>query len=67
MLNIKWQDQTNASVFEKVQNPKCLVDIIQKKKLEYLGHITRREGGNLDKQCMEGRFAGRAGRARIES
>ncbi len=58
MLNIKWQDHmTNISVLEK-----RLVNIILKNKLEYFGHIARRDGGNLEKQCMEGRVAGRTGR-----
>ena len=49
MLNIKWQDRTtNISVLEKVHNPKSLVNIILKKKLEYFGHIARRDGGNLE-------------------
>ena len=68
MLNIKWQDHTtNISVLEKVHNPKSLVNIILKQKLEYFGHNTRRDGGNLEKQCMEGRVADRAGRGRLKA
>ena len=43
---------------------KSLVNIILKKKLEYFGHIKRRDGGNLQKQCIEGCVAGHAGKGR---
>ena len=56
-LNIKWQDRTTyISVLEKVNTPKSLVNIILKKKLEYFGDVARRDGRNLEKQCMEGRL-----------
>ncbi len=52
MLNIKWQDHTtNISVLERVHNPKSLVNTILQKKLMYFGHIARRDGENLEKQC----------------
>ena len=65
MLNIKWQDHTtNISVLERVHNPKSLVNTIRQKKLMYFGHIARRDVDNLEKQCMDGRVAGRASRGR---
>ena len=70
MLTIKWQDHTtNISVMEKVHNLKSLVNIILKKKLEFLGHIARMDRGNLEKLSSSawnsGRFvAGCAGRGR---
>ena len=65
MLNIKWQDHTTIiSVLEIVHNPKSLVNIILQNKLVYFGYIARRERDNLEKQCMDGRVAGRASRGR---
>ena len=37
---------------EKVHNPNSLVNVILKKKLEYFGHIARRDGGNLEKEVL---------------
>eukprot|EP00794_Sanderia_malayensis_P005594 gene5596-6283_t len=47
-------------------NPERLYNTIVKRKLSYFGHITRREGENLEKVIMQGKVDGKRGKGRPE-
>ena len=65
MLQISWKaHKTNEYVLSKVTTVKSLVNIINKRKLDYFGHISRRDNNNLEKGIMNGAIEGRRRRGR---
>ena len=66
MLRISWQEhKTNVFVRNLIgEDRPTLSSKINKNKLQYFGHISRREGDNLEKIFMQGCVAGSRRRGR---
>jgi hypothetical protein len=63
MENVTWQDRkTNEEVLQAVGENRSLVNIIMRRKKNWIGHILR--GDNLMKDVMEGRMIGKRTRGR---
>lgn len=65
LLCIPWTARrTNESVRHEVGAPTKLCNAIIKQKLQYFGHIVRRDGENLEKLIMFGKVEGKRSRGR---
>ena len=65
MLRISWTEhKTNTFVLEQIDTPDRLCDTIDRIKLKYFGHVSRREGDNLEKIIVQGRVEGTRKRGR---
>ena len=63
MEKISWVDRkTNEEVLREVNEKRCIVDIIVKRKKNWIGHVVRGEG--LLKWVLEGRMEGKRKRGR---
>jgi exonuclease III len=64
MLGVKWQDhRTNESILQETSYTRLLVPNIKKRKLRYVGHISRKDE-SLEKTIMQGKVEGKRGRGR---
>ena len=61
-MNCSAPSQIAKSICKMFLKRKCLVNIIQKRKVVYFGHMIGR--GNMQRQILEGRVNGRRGRGR---
>ena len=65
MLGISWKEhKTNEFVRSQIGNQTSLYTKIMRNKLQYFGHIARREGDNLEKVIIQGAIEGRRKRGR---
>lgn len=65
MLRIPWTDRvTNAEVLERAEVDRELLNIVKKRKAEYLGHFLRGEKYELLRLILNGRIDGKRGRGR---
>ena len=63
MLRIPWTDRvTNVDVLTRVARERTLLRTIQKRQLQFLGHIMWKEG--LENHTLTGKIEGRRGRGR---
>ena len=63
-LKVSWKDRrTNEWVLNKMDTRMILTDSIRTRKLQYFGHIMRREN-SIEKQIIQGAVEGRRGRGR---
>jgi hypothetical protein len=56
--------RTNASIMEELKVPNRLSTFVNKRMLQFFGHVVRRDGENLEKIIMEGKVEGRRPRGR---
>ena len=60
MLRIPWTArQTNVSIVNELDVPIRLSVLCERCKLEYFGHIMRREDGNLEIDIVFGKASGK--------
>ena len=65
LLCIPWTaKRTNESVLLEIGVKNSLFNVAVKQKLQYFGHIARREGDNLEKLIMFGKVEGKRSRGR---
>ncbi|CAG9828977.1 unnamed protein product, partial [Diabrotica balteata] len=65
ILRISWTEKvTNVEVLRRMNKEKEVIFTIQKRKLQYLGHITRGERYELLQIIMQGKIAGKRSIAR---
>ena len=63
MEKVSWRDmQTNEEVLQLVQENRSLMDVIWRRKKNWIGHILR--GESLLKEVIEGRMIGKIPRGR---
>ena len=56
LLRIKWTDhRTNDSILQELRTSKSLLSIINKRKLKYIGHISRNQNTDLMKTIFQGK------------
>ena len=64
-LGIPWTARrTNISVRHEIGKTVTLFAAVTKQKLQYFGHVARREGVNLEKVVMFGKVEGKRSRGR---
>ena len=63
MQKVSWKDKkTNEEILSLVDEERCLMKTIIKRKKDWIGHVVR--GDNLLKQVLEGRMEGKKPRGR---
>src|SRR6218665_935966 len=64
MEKISWRDmKTNEEVLQMVQEERSLIDVIWRRKKNWIGHILR--GESLLREVIEGRMIGKRGRKQL--
>ena len=65
LLCVPWTaKRTNESILHEIGERPNLFKAIVKQKLQYFGHIARRDGDNLEKMMMFGKVEGKRSRGR---
>ena len=63
LLRVSWTThRTNTSVLQEIQRQERLLAIVQRRKLQYFGHVVRAR--NLCTKILEGRIDGKRRRGR---
>ena len=65
LLCIPWTaKRSNESIRHEIGNRKALINVVGKQRLQYFGHIARRDGNNLERVIMFGKIEGKRNRGR---
>lgn len=68
MLRVPWtQKRTNALIIEELHITRRLSSRVRQKCLQFLGHVLRRKGDNLEKTILQGKIQGRRSWGRAAS